>query len=153
MTSIKIPEDIKQKLKDTLAKCDEQVDYQGWRYSYNVGLEPYDEIDVDEVENQRAFWYSHLFLKSNFGRKMNVETVNSYDLKHAFETWWSAEFPNKPKVYVSNGLMLLAIVYTNLCPNELWYSMDLTQYACISKTKWKTFCEKYDFRPRNDLVD
>ena len=49
--------------------------------------------------------------------------------------------------------MLIAIVYANLAPDELWYSMDLSQYACINKQKWIKFCTNYDYNPKNDLED
>lgn len=146
MTSIRIPKDVKKKLHQTILKCDEQVDYQGWRFSESVGYDEFDPFDIDDEEIQKGFWYAHLFLKTNFGRKGKAETVSSYDLKHAFDKWWSVEFPNSPKIFVSNGVILLAIVFTGLCPDELWYSMDLNQNACISKPKWKAFCKKYDYR-------
>jgi hypothetical protein len=147
---IRIPKDVKKYMEDTIKKCNDQIDFQGWRFSYNVGIDPYQEFDLEERSVQKAFWYAVTFLKRNFGKKGQKETVNSYDLKHGFEKWWASEYPAEPKVYMSNGLMLLAVVYTNLTPSELWYSMEQCQYACIPKGKWDRFCKKYDYTQRYD---
>lgn len=150
----KMPANIESLLIKTIKECKGQVDYQGWRFSINVGIDTYQPFETDDEDVKLAFWYGIVFLKTNFIKKGSKETVTSYDLKHAFEKWWTVEYPDEPPIYMSNGIMLLSIIYSKFGPpDELWYSMDLSQNAYIQKNKWDSFCEKYNYIPRNVVIE
>lgn len=134
-------------LKNSLKRCGDMIDMQGWRYSKEIGIDEYQPIDVEDKEVQYQFSACVNFLRKNFPRAFNRDTVSSMDLREACELWWYDT--QDEKLYIDNGIMLLAVVARNLCSSDLWYSMEHNQHARIPTNKWMDFCEKYDYQTKH----
>lgn len=146
LESFKVLPSVKKLLIKTLNKCGEELDLSGWRYDKTLGMGEYIPIDVNDKDKLFQFDVCLKFLKTFFSRKHRSETVYSEDLKCAAELWW--EKSEKQLISLDNGMMLAAIVAKGLAPDDLWYSMSVSQQAFIPPAKWRKFCDKYGYNTK-----
>lgn len=128
---------------ESLEKCGDKLDLQGWRYSKDLGINEYTPIQQNESMTYYQYKICISFLKHFFSKASKIDTVTSFDLREAAELWWSKTYSES--IYIDNGIMLLAIVSRGLAPIDLWFSMDLNQQAKIPVSKWNDFCAKYNY--------
>lgn len=142
-SSTPISKHILQTFKNALERCGDKVDLSGWRYSKYLGYNDYIEIDVEDPIIQRQFDICLKFLKEFFPRSHHRESIYSEDLKCAVETWW--EKTTNEKIFIDNGIMLVALVAKKLCPENMWLNGDISQPAMIPPGRWRKFCNEYDY--------
>jgi hypothetical protein len=147
--SFKIAPLTKKLMIKTLERCGDELDLSGWRYDKILGTDEYIKIDVNDDDKLFQFHVCLIFLKTFFSRKFHSETVYSTDLKSVVELWWAQT--EKNLISIDNGIMLAAIVAKGLAPDDLWYSMNISQQAYISPKKWKKLCEKYSYKPNVEI--